>query len=105
MTGQLGEVAQGERGQGGDEGGQAVGGIEREPEDGGLEEDADEGQDAGDHPGHRLQAPDRDAEHGGPVAPVADGLHGEPDVAAGEPEGDAGQAGHRDDRRPPGGRR
>ena len=28
-----------------------------------------------------------------------DGLHGEPDVAAGEPEGDGGQAGHRDDDR------
>ena len=96
---QFGEVAQGERGERGHQGGQPEGGIEREAEDRRLEEDADEGQDAGHHPGHRLQAPDRDAEHGGPVAAVADGLHGEPDVATGEPERDGGQAGHRDDDR------
>ena len=75
--GQLGEVAQGQRGQGGDERGQPVGGVEREAEDRRLEEDADEGEDAGHHPGDRLQAPDRDAEHGGPVAAVARGLHGD----------------------------
>ncbi len=63
----------------------------------GLEEDADERQDAGHDPGHRLQSPDGDAEHGGPVAPVAHGLHREPDVAAGEPEGHAVQARHRHD--------
>ena len=94
---QLGEVAQRQRGQGGDERGEAVGRIEREAEDGRLEEDADERQDAGHDPGDRLQAPDRDAEHGGAVAPVARRLHGDPDVGLGEPERDADQAGDRDD--------
>ena len=94
---QLGEVAQGQGGQGGDEGGQAVGRVEGQAENGGLEEDRDEREDAGHDPGDRLQSSDRDAEHGGPVAAVPGRLDGDADVALGEPESDAGQAGHGDD--------
>ena len=53
---QLGEVAQRQGGQGGDERGQPVGRVEREAQDRRLEEDAHEGEDARHHPGDRLQA-------------------------------------------------
>ena len=72
--GELDEVPESHGRQRRDERGEPVRRVEREPEDGGLEEDADERQDARHHPGHGLEPPDRDAQHGRAVAPVAGGL-------------------------------
>ena len=58
---QVGESTQGQSRQRADQGGQAEGGIEGQADDGRLQEDAEEREHPGHHPGDRLQPVDRDA--------------------------------------------
>ncbi len=99
--GELGEPTEGQRAEGTGQRRQAECRLERQADDGGTEEDAEEREDAGDDPRHRLQVSHRNAEHRGPVPSIPSGAGGDAELTPPRPHGHSHQGGdghdHADD--------